>query len=70
MDGSDRRILVSPSLGLPNGLTLSRDTNELCYTDAGTSSIYCIDLSKSSTRKVKIDGECRNGLTGSQFRLI
>ena len=52
MDGSNRRVLVKSSLGLPNGLTLVQSTNELCFTDAGTWSIRCVSLSDLSMRKV------------------
>lgn len=37
MDGSDRAVLVDEALGLPNGLTLDPDTNQLCWADAGES---------------------------------
>ncbi|EDO27820.1 predicted protein, partial [Nematostella vectensis] len=52
MDGSNRRVLVYSDLGLPNGLTLVRATNELCFTDAGTWSIRCVDLGALNVRKV------------------
>ncbi|XP_067028180.1 nidogen-like isoform X4 [Acropora muricata] len=51
MDGTNRRILVKSSLGLPNGLTLVHSTNELCYSDAGTSSISCVNLGDLNVRK-------------------
>ena len=52
MDGSDRRVLVkSPPLKLPNGLTLVRSTNELCYCDAGVREISCVNLGDLSMRK-------------------
>ena len=35
MDGSERRILVSDGLGLPNGLTLDFETHHVCWVDAG-----------------------------------
>ena len=53
MDGTNRRVLVYNDLGLPNGLTLVHTTNELCYTDAGSWSIRCVDLGSLTVRKVK-----------------
>lgn len=52
MDGSNRRVLVYDDLGLPNGLTLVQTTNELCYTDAGSWSVRCVDLAGLNVRKV------------------
>lgn len=53
MDGSDRRVLVqSPTLKVPNGLTLVQSTNELCYCDAGVKEICCVNLGDLSMRKV------------------
>lgn len=37
MDGSDRRILVSDGLKLPNGLTFDFYRREICWADAGMS---------------------------------
>lgn len=53
MDGTNRRVLVYDDLGLPNGLTLVQTTNELCYTDAGSWSIRCVDLAGLNVRKVR-----------------
>ena len=35
MDGSDRRIVVSEGLGLPNGLTIDYRATQICWADAG-----------------------------------
>ena len=35
MDGTDRSVLVSEDLGLPNGLTFDPQTRQLCWADAG-----------------------------------
>ena len=51
MDGTDRRVLVKSPLSLPNGLTLVHSTNELCYSDAGTWTISCVNLGDLSMRK-------------------
>ena len=51
MDGTDRRIVVSSQLSLPNGLTIVHSTNELCYSDAGMWAISCVNLGDLSMRK-------------------
>lgn len=51
MDGTDRRVLVSSPLSLPNGLTIVHSTNELCYSDAGMWAISCVNLGDLSMRK-------------------
>lgn len=35
MDGTERSVLVEEDLGLPNGLTLDADNQQLCWADAG-----------------------------------
>lgn len=35
MDGTERSVLVKEDLGLPNGLTLDADNQQLCWADAG-----------------------------------
>lgn len=54
MDGTNRRILVYSDLVLPNGLTLVQTTNELCYTDAGSLAIRCVDLGSLNVRTVRL----------------
>lgn len=39
MDGTDRTVLVKDDLGLPNGLTLDHDSQQLCWADAGESQL-------------------------------
>ena len=63
MDGSGRRVLVKASLGLPNGLTLVHSTNELCYSDAGTWSICCVNLDDLTIRKVLFPAPYPFGIT-------
>jgi nidogen (entactin) len=42
LDGSDRQtILTSPEVKLPNSLSLSLSSGELCYADAGNQKIEC-----------------------------
>ena len=44
MDGSERKIFIEDGLGLPNGLTLVEEWNQLCVADAKFGGIYCLDL--------------------------
>lgn len=44
LDGSGRQqLLGAPIVQLPNSLVISPNTRELCYADAGTKKIECID---------------------------
>lgn len=53
LDGSDRDVLLaSPALNLPNSLTISARTGELCFADAGTQKIECIEPYRRSVRTV------------------
>ena len=51
-DGTNRQILVSESISLPNMLAIDYMTNELCWTDAGLKRIECIDLYGTKHRLV------------------
>lgn len=56
MDGSNRAVLLSsPSVILPNSLTISPRTGELCYADAGTQKIECVEPYHRSVRPVAKD---------------
>lgn len=53
LDGSDRQILLSlPAVNLPNSLTVSPRTGELCYADAGTHKIECIEPTSRYVRTI------------------
>ncbi|XP_037327749.2 nidogen-1-like [Pungitius pungitius] len=43
MDGTDRSVLVKDDLGLPNGLTFDHEGQQLCWADAGTRKVECMD---------------------------
>ncbi|ELT91752.1 hypothetical protein CAPTEDRAFT_173985 [Capitella teleta] len=43
MDGSERMALVESDLGLPNGLVIDFDTYHVCWADAGTQRIECVN---------------------------
>ncbi|CAH1124061.1 unnamed protein product [Ceutorhynchus assimilis] len=50
-DGTDRRVfLEGPAVSLPNSLAIDYDTEELCYSDAGTKKIECVQI---DTRRVQ-----------------
>ena len=55
MDGSERKILVSDKLGLPNGLYYDHHRRELCWGDAKTKTIECIRDDGSNRRVVLAD---------------
>uniref|UniRef100_A0A674MHT6 Nidogen 1 n=1 Tax=Takifugu rubripes TaxID=31033 RepID=A0A674MHT6_TAKRU len=52
MDGSNRRVLVKDDLGLPNGLTFDRRSSLLCWADAGTHTMECMNVARGDRRKV------------------
>ncbi|XP_035515566.1 nidogen-1-like [Morone saxatilis] len=52
MDGTDRVVLVKDDLGLPNGLTFDLDNQQLCWADAGTRKVECMDPHRRLRRKI------------------
>uniref|UniRef100_A0A8C4HNC4 Nidogen 1b n=1 Tax=Dicentrarchus labrax TaxID=13489 RepID=A0A8C4HNC4_DICLA len=52
MDGTDRIVLVKDDLGLPNGLTFDLDNQQLCWADAGTRKVECMDPHRRLRRKI------------------
>ncbi|CAL1530382.1 unnamed protein product [Lymnaea stagnalis] len=52
MDGTDRKVLVSDGLQLPNGLSFDPFSQTLCWGDAGTQSIECIRSDGAGRRVV------------------
>ncbi|KAM6916387.1 nidogen-1 isoform 2-T2 [Xenentodon cancila] len=52
MDGSNRRVLVKDGLGLPNGLTYNSQSSLLCWGDAGTHKVECINPDRGDRIKV------------------
>ncbi|XP_045902230.1 nidogen-1-like [Micropterus dolomieu] len=55
MDGTDRTVLVKDDLGLPNGLTFDLDSQQLCWADAGTRKVECMDPHRRLRRTI-VDG--------------
>lgn len=63
LDGSDRIALLSaPAVSLPNSLTISGQTGELCYADAGTHRVECIEPYRRTVRTVSSDSPYPFGL--------
>lgn len=54
LDGSEREILLSaPAVNLPNSLSISQKTGELCFADAGEiKKIGCIDTYTRNVRTI------------------
>ncbi|XP_042622925.1 nidogen-1-like [Cyprinus carpio] len=52
LDGSDRTVLVQDGLGLPNALTFDPQSRRLCWADAGTRKVECIDPFSGLRRKL------------------
>lgn len=53
LDGTERQVLVSgPQVELPNSIQVSPGTGELCYADAGTKKIECVDTYTKHVRTV------------------
>lgn len=64
LDGSERQILVSdPAVELPNSLAISQNTGELCFADAGTKKVECIDTDSKNVRTVAANLTYPFGLT-------
>ena len=60
MDGSNRKVLVSRDIRLPNGLTIDYKSRDICWTDAALQSLSCIGL----------DGRNQRVLTSKVFFLL
>lgn len=54
LDGSGRVVLLNKDLKLPNNLVVDYEHNDLCWTDAGTHRIECLNLYTSSRRVVTL----------------
>ncbi|XP_047459404.1 nidogen-1 [Mugil cephalus] len=52
MDGSNRRVLVKDDLGLPNALTYDSLSSMLCWADAGTHKLECMNPSRGDRSRV------------------
>lgn len=64
MDGTGRGIFLSgDSVHLPNSLAIDFDTDELCYADAGTKSIECVQIDSRDKNTVAVNCSYPFGLT-------
>uniref|UniRef100_A0A182NFC0 Nidogen n=1 Tax=Anopheles dirus TaxID=7168 RepID=A0A182NFC0_9DIPT len=53
LDGTERQLLVgSPQVALPNSIQVSMASGELCYADAGTKKVECIDTYSKQIRTI------------------
>lgn len=52
LDGKNRQVLVSKDLKLPNNLVVDYEHSDLCWTDAGTHRVECINLYTQSRRVI------------------
>lgn len=64
LDGTERELLLTdPSVKLPNSLSISQSTGELCFADAGTKKIECIDTYSRAVRTIAANLSYPFGLT-------
>lgn len=67
LDGSKREILVTvPNVNLPNSIAVLPESGELCFADAGTKSVDCIDTFSKKIRNIAKDLSYPFGLTLSK----
>lgn len=52
MDGSHRKVIVSEDLGVPNGIYFDSKRQEVCWGDAKTKRIECVEKDGSNRRIV------------------
>ncbi|XP_055547444.1 nidogen [Wyeomyia smithii] len=70
LDGTERQVLVSgPQVALPNSIQVAPGSGELCYADAGTKKIECVDTYSKQIRTVASNLTYPFGLavTGDHF---
>lgn len=70
LDGTNRQVLLqAPEINLPNSLSISSRTGEVCYADAGTQQIGCISPYHRQIRTVASNLTYPFGLTvtGDRF---
>ncbi|XP_066990557.1 nidogen isoform X3 [Macrobrachium rosenbergii] len=63
LDGSNRRKLVERDIMLPNSLVIDYDLENLCWADAGTHKIECVNLDGNGRRVVMTEARYPFGLT-------
>jgi nidogen (entactin) len=71
LDGTERQILAAaPKVQLPNSLDISLQTGELCFADAGTHKIECIDAYTKQVHTIASDLSYPFGLAVSTDRFF
>lgn len=64
LDGTGREVLLgSDAVNLPNSLVILESSGELCYADAGTKKVECIDSYSKQLRTISNDLTYPFGLT-------
>lgn len=64
MDGTGRSIfLQGPSVQLPNSLAIDWQLDQLCYADAGTKKIECVDIDSKDMHTIAVNCTYPFGLT-------
>lgn len=70
LDGTNRVVLLkAPAVNLPNSLAISIRSGELCYADAGTQKVECIEPYRRTVRTVATGLSYPFGLTVTNERL-
>ncbi|KAL1489768.1 hypothetical protein ABEB36_013702 [Hypothenemus hampei] len=55
-DGTDRKtFLEGSSVSLPNSLAIDYDTEQLCYSDAGTKKIECVQIDTKQIQTIAVN---------------
>lgn len=52
MDGTHRKVLVNTDIGVPNGLYFDQKRQEVCWGDAKTNKIECVEKDGSNRRTI------------------
>jgi nidogen (entactin) len=52
MDGTNRKVIVHTDLGVPNGIYFDQKRQEICWCDAKTQRIECVEKDGSNRRIV------------------
>lgn len=63
LDGSNRKVIVSEDILLPNSLVVDYETETLCWADAGTHKIECVSMEGGGRRVVTRGPQYPFGLT-------
>lgn len=69
-DGTGRAIfLQGAAVSLPNSLTIDYDTEQLCYADAGTKKIECVDIDSRTIRTIATNCTYPFGITVTDMHI-